>query len=72
MVADLSTHIRLGLILVGAGAFFSIFDQLLAGCIASGPRIPEPPLPLAIPLGIFATGVAWVLITVWEAAATTR
>ena len=60
------THVRLGFLLIGIGAVFSVMNQLLAGCIASGPCIPEPPLPIALPLGIFATGIAWVIVALWE------
>jgi hypothetical protein len=55
-------HVQLGVILAVMGGVLDVFDQFLAECNASGPCIPVPPLPMAIPLGILATGVAWVFI----------
>ena len=59
-------HTTLGFSLMGIGAVFAIMDQLLAGCVASGPCIPLPPFPIVLPLGIYATGVAWGAIALWE------
>jgi hypothetical protein len=65
-------HVQLGGILVVMGAVLAVLDQLLARCIGSGPCVPVPPLPIALFLGILATGVAWLFIALWEAHARTR
>src|SRR5256885_4354241 len=50
-----STVMRSGIILAVSGAIGTALDTTFAGCIATGPCLPVPPLPVAI--FVFTLGV---------------
>jgi len=56
-----STVMRSGIILAVSGAIGTALDTTFAGCIATGPCLPVPPLPVAI--FVFTLGVGVGLLT---------
>jgi len=54
----LRTGVGFGLL----GGFAAILDLVFAGCIATGPCQPVPPVPIILPLLVLVAGVALILL----------
>ena len=53
--------VRSGMILAVSGAIGTALDTIFAGCIATGPCLPMPPLPIAIFVFTLGVGVGLLI-----------
>jgi len=63
--------LALGVLLIGIGAGLGVLggtaallDLLFAGCIATGPCQPVPPVPIVLPVLFLVVGAALILISI--------
>ncbi len=49
-----------------AGALAAFLDLLFAGCNASGPCQPVPPVPIVVPVVLFALGLGLAIVGIWS------